>query len=31
MDFDYFLQLKKEFADSLTKEQINKYWQGDLI
>lgn len=28
-DLAYFLQLKKEFADSLTEEQIRKYWQGD--
>lgn len=26
MDFEYFLQLKKGFSDSLTKEQIEKYW-----
>lgn len=26
MDLDYFLQLKKEFADSLSKEQIKRYW-----
>lgn len=28
MDLAYFLQLKKEFADSLTKEQVLKYWDG---
>lgn len=28
MDLAYFLQLKKEFADSLTAEQIGRYWQG---
>ena len=28
MDLEYFLQLKKEFADSLTKEQVLKYWDG---
>ena len=27
-DLSYFLQLKKEFADSLTKEQVLKYWDG---
>ncbi len=27
-DLEYFLQLKKEFADSLTKEQILIYWGG---
>lgn len=26
MDLEYFLQLKKEFADSLTQEQIRRYW-----
>lgn len=26
MDLDYFLMLKQEFAHSLTKEQILKYW-----
>ncbi len=26
MDLEYFLQLKKEFADSLTQEQIKRYW-----
>lgn len=26
MDLEYFLQLKKEFADSLTQEQISRYW-----
>ncbi len=25
-DLEYFLQLKKDFADSLSKEQIKKYW-----
>lgn len=31
-DLGYFLHLKKEFADSLTKEQISRYWQakGDI-
>lgn len=29
MDLDYFLQLKKDFADALTKEQIRKYWHGE--
>lgn len=28
IDFEYFLQLKKDFSDSLTKEQIIKYWQS---
>lgn len=28
MDLDYFLQLKKEFADALTQEQIGKYWHS---
>lgn len=27
-DLEYFLQLKKEFADSLTKEQVLLYWGG---
>ncbi|MEZ3508086.1 MAG: hypothetical protein K1W10_14260 [Lachnospiraceae bacterium] len=26
MDLEYFLRLKKEFVDSLTKEQIRRYW-----
>ena len=26
MDLEYFLLLKKEFADSLTEEQIRRYW-----
>ena len=26
-DLSYFLELKKEFADSLTDEQIGKYWE----
>lgn len=26
MDLEYFLQLKKEFAESLTQEQIRRYW-----
>lgn len=26
MDLEYFLQLKKDFADALTKEQVQKYW-----
>lgn len=30
MDLEYFLQLKKEFADSLTEEQVRRYWQGDV-
>ena len=25
MDLEYFLQLKKDFADALTKEQVRKY------
>lgn len=25
-DLEYFLQLKREFADSLTQEQIERYW-----
>lgn len=25
-DFEYFLELKKDFADALTEEQIRKYW-----
>lgn len=29
MDLEYFLQLKKDFADSLTEEQIKKYWYTD--
>lgn len=29
MDLEYFLQLKKDFADALTKEQARKYW-GDV-
>lgn len=28
MDLKYFLQLKKEFADSLTAEQVRRYWSG---
>lgn len=28
MDMEYFLQLKKEFVDALTKEQIERYWHG---
>ena len=27
-ELEYFLQLKKEFADSLTKEQVLLYWGG---
>lgn len=27
-DLEYFLQLKREFADSLTQEQIERYWDG---
>lgn len=27
MDLEYFLQLKKEFADALTQEQRKRYWQ----
>ncbi len=27
-DLEYFLQLKKEFADSLTQEQVLLYWSG---
>jgi len=30
MDLEYFLHLKKEFADSLTKDQIKRYWYGNL-
>lgn len=26
MDLEYFLQLKKEFVDSLTEEQVKRYW-----
>lgn len=26
MDLEYFLQLKKDFSDSLTQEQIRQYW-----
>lgn len=26
VDLEYFLQLKKEFVDSLSKEQIERYW-----
>ncbi len=26
MDLEYFLRLKKEFADSLTEEQVKRYW-----
>lgn len=26
MDLEYFLQLKKEFADALTQEQVRRYW-----
>ncbi len=26
MDLEYFLQLKKEFADGLTQEQVRRYW-----
>lgn len=29
MDLEYFLQLKKTFVDSLSKEQIRRYWQCD--
>ena len=25
-DLEYFLQLKKEFADGLTQEQVRRYW-----
>lgn len=28
MDLEYFLMLKKEFAQSLTEEQIRRYWIG---
>ncbi|MDE7341209.1 MAG: hypothetical protein K2N80_11745 [Lachnospiraceae bacterium] len=28
MDLEYFLQLKKDFADALTKEQVRKYWEN---
>ncbi|MBD5457344.1 MAG: hypothetical protein HDR27_02080 [Lachnospiraceae bacterium] len=27
LDLNYFLQLKKDFADALTKEQVRKYWE----
>ena len=26
MDLEYFLQLKKEFADGMTQEQVRRYW-----
>ena len=26
MDLEYFLQLKREFADGLTQEQVRRYW-----
>ena len=26
MDLEYFLQLKKEFADAMTQEQVRRYW-----
>lgn len=29
MDLEYFLQLKKGFAKSLTQEQVRRYWQGE--
>ncbi len=29
MDLEYFLLLKKEFVDSLTEEQIIRYWHGE--
>lgn len=31
MDLEYFLQLKKEFAASLTEEQIKQYWYKNDI
>lgn len=30
-DLGYFLQLKRAFADSLTEEQIRRYWQTDVL
>lgn len=29
LDLEYFLRLKKEFADALTQEQIRRYWHGE--
>lgn len=29
VDLEYFLQLKKEFVDALTEEQIRRYWESD--
>lgn len=29
MDLEYFLQLKKEFVDLLTEEQIRRYWRRE--
>lgn len=31
MDLDYFLQLKKDFSDALTKEQVRRYWQFKVV
>lgn len=28
MDLEYFLQLKRSFADTRTEEEIRRYWQG---
>lgn len=29
VDLEYFLQLKKEFADARTEEEIRRYWKGE--
>ena len=29
VDLEYFLQLKKEFVDTLTEEQVRRYWESD--
>ena len=29
VDLEYFLQLKKEFVDALTEEQVRRYWESD--
>lgn len=31
MDLEYFLQLKKDFSDTLTKEQIQRYWHQESL
>lgn len=31
MDLEYFLRLKKDFADALTEEQIRKYWKDETV